>query len=138
MNAQNNVKVVQQMFAALGQGDLKAALESYAENVDFRSPVTRTKSAEISWSKPRHSREEIAAFFKELSEVVAIERMEPMEITANEDRVVVEGRNRFNVRSSGRSFEHDWVMVFKLQKDKIVRNWHYYDTADILAAIHEL
>ena len=135
MNAHDNVQIVQQMFAALGQGNLAAALETYSENVDFRSPVTRTMSAEISWAKPRHSREEVAEFFKELSEVVAIEKMEPLEITAEGNRVIVEVKNRFIVRSNGRNLEHDVVMVFKLREGKIVRNWHYYDTMDVLAAI---
>lgn len=135
MNTQDNVQVVQQMFAALGQGNLGAALDAYAKDVDFRSPVTRKISTEISWAKPRHSREEIGAFFKELIEIVAIEQMEPLEITAEGDRVIVEGKNRFTVRSNGRHIEHDWVMVFKLQDGKIVRNWHYYDTGDVLAAI---
>jgi ketosteroid isomerase-like protein len=135
MTAQDNVQVVQQMFVALGNGNLAAALNAYAEDVDFRSPVTWTESVDISWAKPRHSREEVATFFKELSEIVAIDKMEPLEITAEGDRVIVEGRNRFTVRSTGRNLEHDWVMVFKLRAGKIVRNWHYYDTGDVLVAI---
>ncbi len=58
------------MLAALGQGNLMAALDTFAEDVDFQSPVTRTKPAEISSLKPRHGREKVAAFFKELLEKV--------------------------------------------------------------------
>ncbi len=136
MSAQENVQIVQQMFAALGQGDLNAALDNFAEDVDFRSPVTRVKSAEISWATPRHSREEVAAFFIEVHEKVRLERMEVSEITAEGDRVVVEGKNRGIVNSNGRAYEHDWVMLFTLRDGKIIRNWHYYDTADIAAAFH--
>ena len=64
-----------------------------------------------------------------------LERVEALEITAEGDRVVVEGRNRGTVRSTGRNYEHDWVMVFAVRGCKIVRNWHYYDTADILVAL---
>lgn len=122
------------MFTALGQGDLRAALDTFAEDVDFRSPVTRTKSEEISWAKQRHSREEVAAFFIELLQKVRLEKMEVSEITAEGDRVVVEGKNCGTVNSNGRAYEHDWVMLFTLRDGKIVRNWHYYDTADIVAA----
>lgn len=124
------------MFAALGQGDLKAALDTFAEDVDFRSPVTRVKSEEISWSKPRHSRKEVAEFFIEVHKKVQLGRMEVSEITAEGDRVVVEGKNRGTVNSNGRAYEHDWVMLFTLRDGKIIRNWHYYDTADIVAAFH--
>ena len=38
MSAQENVQVAQQMFAALGQGNLMAALDTYAEDCGF--PIT--------------------------------------------------------------------------------------------------
>jgi ketosteroid isomerase-like protein len=134
MNERENVEVVQRHFAAFRQGDLRAALDVFAEAVDFQSPVTRTAPKEISWARSRHSREELAAFFTELGEKMEIERMETLAFTAQGDRVIVEGRNRGTVRSTGRTYEHDWVMVFTLRAGKIVRCRHYYDTADLVAA----
>jgi len=131
---EENVQVVQQLFAAFGQGNIAAVLQMLAEDVDYQSPVTRTEPVEISWAKPRHSREEVALHFKELAEKVQPEPFEQLEFTAQGDRVVVEGRNRGTVRSTGRTYEHDWVMVFTLRDGKIVRYRHYYDTADIIAA----
>ena len=134
MNEQENVRVVQQMFDAFGQGDLPGVLNTLSDDVYWQSPVTRIESNEISWSKPRHNREEVAFFFKELFEKVQPERLEPLEFTAQGDRVIVEGKNRGTVRSTGRAYEHDWVMVFTLREGKIIRLLHYYDTADIVAA----
>jgi ketosteroid isomerase-like protein len=138
MNEQANVAVVHRHFAAFEQGDFGAALDVFADEVDFQSPVTRTAPKEISWARSRHNREEIAAFFKELGEKMGIERMETLTFTAQGDRVIVEGRNRGTVRSTGRTYEHEWVMVFTLREGKIVRCRHYYDTADLVAAFrHE-
>jgi len=134
MSEEENVRVVQQMFAAIEQGNIPVALNILAEDVDWQSPVTRTKPRGISWAKPRHGREEVAKFFKELSEKMQIERMEVLEFTAHGDRVVVEGKNRGTVKTTGRTYEHDWVMVFTVRGGKIVRHRHYYDTADILVA----
>jgi ketosteroid isomerase-like protein len=134
MNEHENVEVVQRHFAAFTQGDFRAALDVFAETVDFQSPVTRTAPKEISWAQSRHSREELVAFFKELGEKMEIERMETLAFTAQGDRVIVEGRNRGTVRSTGRTYEHDWVMVFTLRAGKIIRCRHYYDTADLVAA----
>ena len=133
-NEQANVQVVQRMFAAFGEGNLAAALGTLAEDVDFQSPVTRNPSPEMSWAKPRRGRDEVTAFFRELAEKVQLERMETLHYTAQGNRVVVEGRNRGTVRATGRTYEHDWVMVFVLSESKIVKNWHYYDTADLLVA----
>ncbi len=134
MSREENVQLVKQMFDAFGRGDIKAALETFAEDVDFQSPVTRNAPAEISWAKPRHNRAEVGQFFKELFEKVAPEKLELTAFTAEGDRVVVEGWNRGTVRSSGRRYEHDWVMVFTVVGGKIVRYRHYYDTADIMVA----
>jgi ketosteroid isomerase-like protein len=134
MNEQENVQVVRQMFAAFDRRDLSGALNTLAGDVYWQSPVTRAESKETSWSKPRHSREEVALFFKELFEKVQPERLEPLDFTAQGDRVIVEGKNRGTVRSTGRPYEHDWVMVFTLREGKIKKLLHYYDTADIMAA----
>jgi len=133
-NEEKNLQVVGQHFAAFGQGNVQGALDTFAESVDFQSPVTRTAPAEISWARPRHRRAEVAAFFKELSDKMEIERIETLGFTAQGDRVVVEGRNRGTVRSTGRTYEHDWVMVFTIHEGKIIRARHYYDTADIVVA----
>ena len=136
MNEQENVQVVQKLFAAFGQANIPSALDILAEDVDWQSPVRRSPPSEISWAKPRHGRAEVANFFRELSEKMQIELMETLEFTAQGDRVVVEGRNRGRVRSTGRTYEHDWVMVFTVRGGKIVTHRHYYDTADILVAFH--
>jgi ketosteroid isomerase-like protein len=137
MNEQENVQVVQKLFAAFGQANIPAALDILAEDVDWQSPVRRSPPSEVSWAKPRHGRTEVAKFFTELSEKMQIERMEALEFTAQGDRVVVEGRNRGTVKATGRSYEHDWVMVFTVRGGKIVRHRHYYDTADILVAFRK-
>jgi len=51
--------------------------------------------------------------------------------------VVIEGRNRGIARITGRTYEHDWVMIFTLCNGKIVRFRHYYDTADVLVAFRK-
>lgn len=137
MKEQENVQVVQQMFAAFGQRDLQAVLHTLAEDVYWQSPVTRAVSKQILWARPRHGREQVATFFKELFEGVQPERLEPLQFTAQGDRVIVEGKNRGTVRSTGKNYEHDWVMVFAVRDGKILKLKHYYDTADILAAFHK-
>jgi hypothetical protein len=131
---QENVQLVQQYFALIGQGNVRAAIDMLAEDVDFQSPVTRTVSKEISWAKSRHSREEVITFFQEFLQKVDFEQINLFEFTAQGDRVVVEGRNRGRVKATDRTYEHDWAMVFTIRGGKIVRHRHYYDTADVVAA----
>lgn len=99
-----NVLVVQKFFEATAKGDLSSVQDMMAENVDWQSPVTRVEREEVPCAKPRHGRKEIAAFFKDLFEKVQPDKLEPLEFTAQGNRVVVEGRNRGVARTTGRSF----------------------------------
>ena len=130
-----NVAVVREVFACLGRGDLAGVVSLVAEDVDWQSPVTRSHPPEIPWSTTRHTREEVAAFFQELGQAVKPEGFELLDICAQDDRVVVEGRNKGTVRRNGRGYEHEWVMIFTIQDNKITRFRHYYDTADLLGVL---
>jgi ketosteroid isomerase-like protein len=130
-----NVSVVRQFFASLGQGDLAGVVSLVADDVDWQSPVTRTHQPEIPWSRTRHTREEVAAFFRELGQAVKPEGFALLEICAQGDRVVVEGSNRGTVRRTGLGYEHEWVMVFTIRDDRIKRFRHYYDSADLLGVL---
>lgn len=64
----------------------------FAEDIYWQSPVTRTGSKELSWFKPRHSREDIAEFFKELRNKVITEKFEFIDFIAQGNKVVVDGK----------------------------------------------
>jgi ketosteroid isomerase-like protein len=132
--SEKNVDIIKRMFEAFGRRDITAVLGMFSEDIEFQSPVTRVEHVEISWSRPRKGREQVAQFFKELAEKVQPEPFEVVEIIAQGDKVVVEGRNRGSVRSTGSTYEHDWVMIFTLRDGKIAKIRHYYDTADVSAA----
>lgn len=138
MSEEENVEAVKRLFAAIERGDLASALEMLTEDVDWRSPVTRIGHADISWACPRHGRGQVAQFFRELGEKVRPEPFALLGFTAQGDRVIVEGSNKGRVNSTDRTYEHDWVMVFTLQKGKIARCWHYYDTADVAEAFRTM
>jgi ketosteroid isomerase-like protein len=134
MSEQDNIQVVQAHLAAFGRGDIDGALAVVAEEVDWQSPATRTPNGLMPWSAIRRTRAEVGQFFADMGAHAAPEAFEIFAITAQGDRVVLEGRNRGRARSTGRSYEHDWVMVLTVQDGLIVRARHYYDTADVLAA----
>jgi ketosteroid isomerase-like protein len=134
MNEQENIGVVKMLLDAVGQRDMRTVVNLLADNVEWQSPMTRTKHKSLTWSRLRHGREEVLDFFFELDQKSKLEPFEEMKFTAQEDRVILEGMNRGSARSSGKPYEHNWIMVFDLQGGKIVKHRHYYDTADIESA----
>jgi hypothetical protein len=134
MSAESNVAVVQDLFAAFGRGDLETVLAAHAADVDFQAPVSRTGSG-LPWAGPRRGREAVADFFGQLGGTVRPEPFEDLVFTASGDRVVVEGHNKGIALSTGKVYEHDWVMIFTIRDGQIARFRHYYDPADIEAAL---
>ena len=129
---QENVEIVKQLFETIEQGKIPDALNIFAEDIYWQSPVTRTGSKELSWFKPRHNRKEVFEFFKELRNKMITEKFEFLDFIAQGDKVVVEGKNKGTVISTGRVYEHNWVMIFELKDKKIIKNQHFYDTADLV------
>jgi uncharacterized protein len=130
----DNVAVVRLFFAALEQGDLPGAIQFVGEEVDWQSPVTRTHPPEIPWSQIRRTKQEVTEFFKELGQKVKPKGFKLLQITAQDDRVVVEGQNRGVVHNTGQTYEHAWAMIFSVINNKIVRFRHYYDTGDLVGS----
>jgi len=137
MDEENNIKLIEKLFQVLGKGDIPQALELFNDDVEFQSPVTRVLHKHISWAEKRTCMKEVASFFKELNEKVIAEKMEVLSTTAQNNNVIVEGKNAGIVRSTGRRYEHDWIMTFTISDGKITRNMHYYDTVDISQAFEE-
>ncbi|WP_317064141.1 nuclear transport factor 2 family protein [Methanoculleus caldifontis] len=134
MGDEQNAETVGRLFEAFGRGDIPGAMEFFAEDVDFRSPVTRIHHQALTWARPRHGREEVRRFFGEMAAEVRPEPFEVLTLVARDDMVAVEGRNRGTVNATGVQFVHDWAMFFSFRDGRIVRCYHYYDTADLLAA----
>lgn len=137
MSENSNIEIIKEHFAAFGRGDIQTAMSMVAEDVDWQSPVSNTKPNEMTWAKSCHNPNGVRQFFLELGEKVQPEKFEIIGIIAQGDNVVVEGRNKGKIRSTGKSYEHDWVMLFTILDGKIVRHRHYYDTADIVMAFQE-
>ena len=135
MEEPENCARVRELYVALARGDLPTVIGMFADDVDFRSPVTGRTTPEVPWSLPRRTPAGVAAFFAEMGGAVDVKPFEVRDIFASGDRVVVEGRNRGTARATGREFEHDWVMLFTVRGGKITRCHHYYDSADLLPAL---
>lgn len=130
MNEQLNVQAVQELYAAWGRGDMASLLSGLADDVDWHvsGPV------DIPVCGSGRGRDQVASFFKQLSETLETQLFEPREFIAQGDKVAVLGHERHRVRTTGSAFEGDWVQVFTLREGKVVGYREYWDTAALSAA----
>ena len=125
MSDQTNVDVVQQIYAAVGSGDIPALLSLLTDDVEW----TLRGPSVIPWAGPRRGREGVAEFFSLIGETLEFEQFEPREFVAQGDTVVVLGYERSLVKPTGRTFEQEWAHVYTLKDGKIAKARFIEDTA---------
>jgi uncharacterized protein len=130
MAENDNLRNVQQMYAAFARGDIATLLDAVADDVDWQwlGPTG------LPYAGLRRGRTEVAQFFSAIDQAIEVQQFEPREFIAQNDRVVVLGHERSRVRSTGRTFEQEWAHVYSLRDGKVVRFRGYEDTAAQVAA----
>ena len=130
MSEQENVRKVQEIYAAFGRGDIPAILDAVAENVEWH----HTGAPEVPYGKTRHGRQGAAQFFTELSDHIEVLEFEPREYVSDGETVIALGSWGGRAKRTGRSFRAEWAMVWKFSGGKVVYYRAYENTAAVAAA----
>jgi ketosteroid isomerase-like protein len=125
MSETTNTQIVQQGYEKFGSGDIQGLLALFADNIKWTVP--EIENAPFAGS--REGLGKVGEFFTELTAAEDITRFEPLEFIAQNDKVVVLGESAATVRSTGRSYETDWVHVFTLHEGKIIEFTEFFDNA---------
>jgi len=120
-----NTDIVQAAYEKFGSGDIAGLLEMMADNIAFDVPEVENAP----FGGTREGREEVAEFFRLLSENEQITRFEPLEFIAQNDKVVVIGETAATVIPTGKSFETQWVHIFTVRDGQIAEFQEMFDTA---------
>jgi len=131
MSEQENVRVVQEMFAAFGQGDIPGVLDRLGDDIEWRI----AGPSELPYAGIHRGRDEVAKFFQTFGQVAEFEVFEPQEYFAKGDKVVVLGHERQRVRTTGQVVETEWAMVFVVRDGRITK-FHNYVYTHAVAAAH--
>ena len=130
MNEQDNTRVVQDLFAAFGRGDVPGVLDKLTDDVEWRL----AGPTEVTYAGVRRGRDQVAEVLKLLAQSSEFEHFEPQEFIAQGEKVVVLGHERQRVKATGQVVDNDWAMVFTLREGKIAKFRNYEDTAAVAAA----
>lgn len=133
MSPQAHIALVQQAYAAFGAGDPPKLLGLLADDVAWDFPP----STVIPWAGRFDGPREVARFFAALGGASHAEAFEPQHYLAADDRVVVLGRERFRVPSTGKTWECEWAHVFRVRDGKIAAFREYTDTGAMEAALRK-
>ena len=89
--------MVKAAYAAFGAGDVQKLLSLMTSDIVWEFPASKV----IPWAGTFKGPAEVGRFFAALMEHSEPEAFEPLNFVASDDRVVVLGRERFRVKSTG-------------------------------------
>lgn len=130
--SQQNIGLVQSGYAAFGRGDIPGLLSLLDDNIEWKTPGP----ADLPTAGNRRGHAQVADFFRLISELIDFEQFAPQSFTADGDRVIVFGSDRYKVKGgSGKTLAEDWCHVFTVRGGKIVAFQEYIDTASLAAEL---
>jgi ketosteroid isomerase-like protein len=131
MAAQDNLQIVQGIYASFAQGDIPAILNVLADNVEFHEPPGGAPP----FTGVYHGRAGAGTFFQEMVGAVDVLMLEPQEFVAQGDTVVALGHYRFRAKATDITYDTDWAMVWRFQNGKVVKFQIHDDSATEAAAL---
>ncbi len=131
MSELENIQVIQELYAALWQGDVEGILALLAEDVDWQYVGQRE---DIPFAGRWRGRQGMITFLNNLAESTQAGMSDPDEVMVCGEHVLTTGRRQGKVKATGRAFEADWVHLFTVRNGRIVRFREFSDTAAIAKA----
>ena len=106
---------VAELYAAFGRGDVPSILDRMTEDVSWEKGLRRT---ELPWFQERHNKQQVAQFFQDLGQGLALSTFEPQMILGDGNKVVAVIRIAGSIVSTGKPVEEDlWVHVWTFDQD---------------------
>jgi len=130
MNEQNNTKLIQQMYAAFGRGDVQTILDHLAPDVEW----TMEGPAVIPYAGRKVGISQVAGFFEALRTTQQNQKLTIDEYIAQGDRVVTVGRYSALVMATGKQVDCAVAHVFSVRDGRITRFLDFGDTAQMAEA----
>ncbi|SDE02124.1 hypothetical protein SAMN05428966_106379 [Massilia sp. PDC64] len=125
MDAQGNKQLVMEGYRLFQNGDIPGMLAYAHDDAAWIAPDAEA----VPFAGSFHGKAEVGRFFSELLKAMQPTRFVIKDVIAENDKVVVLGEAMWLVRSTGRSYDSQWVHVFTMRDGKFIRVDSLYDTA---------
>ncbi|OQW57335.1 MAG: hypothetical protein A4S14_20595 [Proteobacteria bacterium SG_bin9] len=125
------IEVVQELFAAFGQGNVSGVLDRLSDDVDWGGDKSDT---DVPTHVARRGRSDVAKFFEAVTAEQDFQKFELRRFFAEGSDVAVLAREEFTFRRSGRHVGLDVIHHFTVMDGRVTRYRSYYDTSYYAAA----
>ena len=115
MLEQQNVKAVQECYAAYGRKDLDKFFACMTPDIDWELPDVPG----LAFTGKRKGCAQVADYFEQFDKTLAVREFTPREFIAQGDKVVVLGHSAWTAKETKADIESDWVHVFTLVNGRV-------------------
>lgn len=129
--SQDNIGVVQGVYAKFGQGDVAGILAVVDDDVVWHF-VGRAEDYPAFGLRRGHAG--VQAFFAAIAEHEQITEFTPRDFYSDADKVFVLGHAAYRLKRTGKTASSDWAHIFTLRDGKVTGFQEFLDTAQIAAA----
>ena len=131
MSEPENLKMIQEGYAAFLRGDVPRVLDDLADDVVWHSPYGA--GSHVPASGERHGKAAVADWFKVLAETSTFTTYDVRDYLAGGDKVVALGHIAFTAMN-GAKYDSDFAHIFTIKNGKITRFLDFNDSAQMNAA----
>ena len=127
MSEVRNTQIVKQADDAFARGDINTILNLLDDGVEWEAVIGG--EGVVPTAGMRRGRAAGGEFFQTLNQSVAFESFEPRQFVAQDDLAVVLGHYRGRGKHNGVAWETDWVMIFTVRGERIVKFREFTNSA---------
>ncbi len=125
-STKDNLQIIRQAFADFGDGNIQGILDVCTNDVVWTSP----ENPDVPTAGTFKGKEGVGKFFSAVAANVDYSSFEPKEFFSDKDVVIALGHHTGKVKRTGKTFNHDWCMVFRLRDGKVYDYYFFGDTLD--------
>ncbi len=130
MSARKNIKVVQALYQAFGEGSIDGFLGVLTDDVVIEMP----RLPDVPLKDRYKGKKGVLQFLKDREPAIQYDKFLPQEFVGQGDIVVVLGETRGKALTTGKRFRHQWAQVFRFREGKIAGIQEYLNASEINAA----
>jgi uncharacterized protein len=130
VKTEQNISIVQNAFDNFLKGNVQGIQDVCTDDITWGSYFDPA----IPFSKTYHGKSGVGEFFATLAATSDYKKFELQEYYADGDAVLVRGYQEAVVRTTGKTFGHDFLMQFKLRDGKVFYFFSFIDILDEVKA----
>lgn len=121
-----NVQLVKNAYGEFLNGNIQGVLDLCTDDIDWGAYENST----VPYGQTYYGKPGVGEFFATLGGAIDYTQFEPKEFYPSGDKVFVRGYHQAKVKSTGKTFGHDFLMEFTLRDNKIRSFFAWVDSRD--------